>query len=113
MNDEKNLPEGVTQEHVEQLVRKHGPVYPVRVTKAGQVYIGLFRKPKLSDMSAAATFGQSAPVEAGELLYRNCKLAADPAMDTDDEVHLSAINAVAKLFRVIEAEVGEPFGAGA
>ncbi len=112
-NNDKRLPEGLAEEQLTQLVRKHGQVYPVRVPKDGLVHVGLFRKPTLADMSAAASVGTGNPMAAGELLYNTCKLAVDPALDSDDEVKLSAINAVSKLFKVLEAEVGEPFGAEA
>ena len=109
----KRLPDGVTEEQLTQFVRKHGKVYPVRVPKDGTTHVGLFRKPTLTDMSAAASVGSSNPMAAGELLFNSCKLAVDPAMDQDDEVKVAAINGVSKLFRVLEAEVGEPFGAEA
>lgn len=111
----KRLPEGVTEEQLTQFMRQHGPdkVFPVRVRKNGVVHVGIFRKPTLIDMSAAASVGTSNPVAAGELLYSTCKLAVDNAMDNDDEVKLAAINGVSKLFKVLETEVGEPFGAEA
>lgn len=110
--EDKKLPAGVTAEQVQQFVNRHKQVFPVRVPKDGQTYVGLFRKPKLSDMSAAAAIGQGDPIGAGELLYNQCKLACDPEMDSDDEVRMAAINGVSKIFRVLEAEVGEAYGAG-
>lgn len=114
MSDQKSkaLPQGVSEEQLKKLVAKHGLVYPVHVRKDGAVLTGLFRKPTLADMSAAASVGAGNPLAAGELLYNSCKLAVDPAMDNDEEVRLSAINGVGKLFRILEAEVGEPFGVG-
>lgn len=112
--NDKRLPEGVTDEQVTKFLRQYpGGVYPVKVRKDDQVHIGLFRKPTLVDMSAAASFGTSNPMGAGELLFNNCKLAIDPAMESDGEVRLAAITGVSKLFRVLEAEVGEPLGTGA
>lgn len=110
----KRYPDGVTKEQVEQWRRKHGAdkVFPVRVPKDGKVYVGVFRKPDLSDMSAAASVGQGSAVDSAELLYNSCKLAVDPQMDSDDEVKFGAMMGVGKLFRVLEAEVGEPFGDG-
>lgn len=108
----KALPEGVSEEDVAKLVRKHGQVYPLTVRRDKASYTGLFRKPTLADMSAAASVGTDNPMAAGELLYNSCKLAVDPAMDNDDEVKVAAINGVGKLFRILEAEVGEPFGGG-
>ncbi|MCW5900489.1 MAG: hypothetical protein KIT10_14590 [Flavobacteriales bacterium] len=110
--EEKRLPDGVTQEQMNQLARQHGQVFPVRVKKDGKQFCGLFRKPKLSDMSAAAAVGMNDPLAAGDLVYNSCKLAADPEMDSDDEVHLAAVKSVQSLFRVLEAEVGEAFGVG-
>lgn len=110
--EKKRLPDGVTEEQLTQWLRKHGKVYPVRVKKDDAEHLGLFRKPDLSDMSAAASVGQSNPIASAELLYNSCKLAVDPAMDSDDEVKFGAYSQVGKLFRVLEGEVGEPYGAG-
>lgn len=102
------LPMGMDPEQVRELVRKHGTVYPVSVRKDEVTYTGLFKKPTLSIMSAAASAAGSDPLRSGEVLYKNCKLVADPEMDTDEEVHLAAIGGVNRLFRLLEAEVGEP-----
>lgn len=113
MNEAKRrLPEGVTEEQVTQWVRRHKQVFPIEVAKDEVIILGLFRKPTLADMSAAASVGVNSPMAAGELLYKSCKLAVDPAMDSDDEVMVGAINAVSSLFKVLQGKVGEPFGAG-
>lgn len=104
---EVQLPAGVTEAQVAELKRTHGSVHRVAVPKDGKVYVGLFRKPDLSVMSAAASVGTSDPIAAGEVVYKSCKLAADPEMDNDGEVHLAAMGAVGNLFRQLEAEVGE------
>jgi hypothetical protein len=109
---ERQLPQGTTPEQLQELVRKHGTVYPVYVTKDDRVFAGLFKKPNLTIMGAAAAAGTSNPLRTGEVLYTNCKLVADPEMDSDEEVKLAAINQVGKLFRILEAEVGEPFAGG-
>lgn len=109
----KRLPEGVTPEQLTQWQRKHGAdkVFPVRVKKDGKEFVGVFRKPNLTDMSAAASVGQGNPMASAELLYNSCKLAVDPEIEADDELKFGAMTGVGKLFRVLEAEVGEPFGA--
>jgi hypothetical protein len=112
-NDIKRLPDGVTDEQLTQFQRKHGEVFPVRVRKDDKQFCGLFRKPKLSDMSAAQSLVSSDPMASGDLVYNSCKLAADPEMDSDEEVHLAAVKGVQRLFRVLEVEVGEAFSAGA
>lgn len=111
-NDIKRLPDGVTEEQLTKFARQHGQVFPVRVRKDDKQYCGLFRKPKLSDMSAAASMVSSDPMAAGDLVYNSCKLAADAEMDSDDEVHLKAMTLVQTLFRTLEGEVGEAFGVG-
>lgn len=100
------LPEGVTDGHVAAWKREHGKVHRVAVTKDGKVYVGLFKKPTLTIMSAAASVGND-PIAQGDLVYNSCKLAVDPGMDSDDEVHLAAMKLVGGLFRALEGEVGE------
>lgn len=107
----KRLPDGVTEEQLKKLVAKHGNVYPVRQKDGDVTYVGLFRKPNLTDMSAASSFGND-QIAAGKLVYENCKLVVDPGMEENEEVLLAAIKAVNGLFRNLQAEVGEPFGAG-
>ena len=109
-NDVSRLPEGVTEEKLKQLIAKHGTVYPIRQVDGDKVYRGLFRKPNLADMSAAASLGND-QIAAGRFVYESCKLAVDPGVEDNDEVLLAFIKGVNKLFRSLEAEVGEPFGA--
>lgn len=109
-NDVSRLPEGVTEEKLKQLTAKHGIVYPIRQVDGDKVYRGLFRKPNLADMSAASSYGND-QIAAGRMVYESCKLAVDPGVEDNDEVLLAFIKSVNKLFRSLEAEVGEPFGA--
>lgn len=106
----ERLPEGVTLEKLKALEAKHGLVYPIRQVDGDKVYRGLFRKPTLADMSAAASLGND-QIAAGRLVYESCKLAVDPGVEDNEEVLLAFIKGVNKLFRSLEAEVGEPFGA--
>lgn len=108
----RQLPTNVTEEQLQELVRKHGTVYPVYVKKDDRTVCGLFKKPDLAIMGAAASAGTNDPVKAGQLIYNSCKLVVDPEMDSDDEVKMAAMNQVGKLFRLLEGEVGEPFVAG-
>lgn len=101
------LPEGITDADVAQFKRTHGSVHRIAVPVDGKVYVGIFKKPDLSILSAAASVGAGDPIASAELVYNSCKLAADKAMDEDAEVHVAAMGAVGKLFRQLEAEVGE------
>lgn len=112
MTPDRPLPQGVTAEQLQELVRKHGTVYPVYVRKDERVITGLFRKPDLAVMGAAASAGTHDPIAGGRVIYNTCKLVVDPEMDSDDEVRLAATGQVGKLFRILEAEVGEPFAGG-
>lgn len=101
------LPEGVTEADVAALKRTHGTVHRIAVKVDGKEYVGLFKKPDLSILSAAASVGAGDPIASAELVYNSCKLRADKGMDEDAEVHVAAMGAVGKLFRQLEAEVGE------
>lgn len=103
----QTLPEGVTDADVAQLKRAHGRVHRVAVKADAKEYVGLFKTPDLSILSAAASVAASDPVAAAELVYTSCKLAADKGMDEEAEVHVAAMGAVGRLFRQLEAEVGE------
>ncbi|MBS1940309.1 MAG: hypothetical protein JST38_05475 [Bacteroidetes bacterium] len=101
------LPEGVTDADVANLKRTHGSVHRIAVKVDGKEYVGLFKKPDLNILSAAASLAGSDPIASAELVYNSCKLRADKGMDEDAEVHVAAMGAVGKLFRQLEAEVGE------
>ncbi len=112
MTKMNQLPQGVTPEDLKRLTLENPTgVYPVRVKKDDKVFVGLFRKPTLVDMSAAASMAHD-PMASAELLYNSCKRMVDPEMDSDDEVHFKAITLVGQLFRVLEGEVGEPLVGG-
>lgn len=106
-----NLPQGVTPEEIKKLLAKHKELHPITVKADGRTICGLFKKPTLSILSAAAAAGASDPLKAGEVIYTNCKVLADAEMDTNEEVHLAAITQVNGLFRILQAEVGEPLRA--
>lgn len=113
MSKEKKLPDGVTDEQVQAFIRRHGKVYTVSVEVDGQRHVGLFRKPTLADMSAASSLAATDPIGSNRVVYNSCKLVADPGMDTNEEALVAAMNKVAGLFRILQAEVGELSGAGA
>lgn len=114
MSETKNtktsgLPAGVTPEQAKELARKHGAVYPVTVRKNKKAYVGLFKRPTLSILSAAAASAGDDAIRQGQVLYANCKLAVDPEVDQDEELLFGMITGVGSLFKVLAAEVGEPF----
>jgi hypothetical protein len=104
---ELKLPQGVTEQQLTQWKRQHGKVYTVTVPQGDHVIRGLFKKPTLAILSAAASVGANDPIAAGSMVYESCKLAADVEMDTDEEVRLAAIKSVQGLFQQLTAEVGE------
>ena len=103
------LPAGVTDAELKVLVKKHGPLYPISVTRGSKTYTGLFTKPDLAIMGAAASVGKDDPIASGTILYNSCKVKVDPEMDADDEVKFGAIRSVNGLFKLLQAEVGEAF----
>lgn len=105
----KEMPEGLTEADVKKLVMQHGQLYPITVKKDGRRITGLFKKPTLSIMAAANAGGGADLVKVGTIVFNSCKVHVPAEMESDDEVKLAALNKVGGLFRVLEAEVGEPF----
>lgn len=101
------LPKHVTEADLKKLVLEHGPLFPVTVKRDGETFTGLFKKPSLGIISAASTKEDN--IAQGKLMYNSCVKAIDPEVEQDDELMLGMISGVGKLFRVLQAEVGEPY----
>lgn len=101
------LPKNVTEADLKKLVMEHGKLYPVTVRREGQSFTGLFKKPTLAILGAAST--KDDPIAQGTLMYNSCVKAVDPEVTDDEELKLAMINGVAKLFNILQAEVGEAY----
>ncbi|MBL8002392.1 MAG: hypothetical protein JNL05_10560 [Flavobacteriales bacterium] len=116
MNDRK-LPKGTTDEQLKALIAKHVTVHPITVTKDGQSYTALLKKPTIAVMAAATVASQATPgaidvYKMGQVIYRSCMLVADPEIDLDEELLAGAMLKASQLFKAAQAELGEPYVAG-
>jgi hypothetical protein len=112
MTESKKLDGGITELQLSHWKNQYGGVtaiiVPLNDALEGTEVIkvtGYFRKPDLKVIQAAAPFTDSDPVKSGLIQFDNCFLGGDEAFKTNDEVKLSAIQALNKMFKVRVAEI--------
>lgn len=108
METPKPLPKNVTPDDVKKLVLQHGKLTELTVKRDGKSYTGLFKKPTLAVLSACATKSDD-PIAAARLMYNSCKVVVDEEVEKEDELLVAMFGGVGKLFRTLQAEVGEEY----
>jgi hypothetical protein len=87
---------------------KYGAVHQIAVPidddGVNKVY-GYFRKPDLMILSACAKFSDIDPVKSGTIMFDACFLGGDEQFKTNDEVKMSSILALNRLFKIRLAEL--------
>ena len=109
MTKEDLLPGGVTQKQINHWKAQYPAVFEIIVKTddedpTKQVH-GYFRKPDLKVLQASSAFIDSDPLKSGLIQLENCFLGGDDAFKTNDEVRVSAIQALNRLFRIRLAEI--------
>lgn len=103
------LPGGVTQSQIDNW-KKDFPVYkisvPISDAEDAHKVTGYFKKPNLTVLSAATSAGND-PLRVGNIMLESLFLAGDPEIKGNDEVKMSVMLELNKLFKVRQAEVGE------
>jgi hypothetical protein len=108
MGKEEAIAGGITEGQLNHWKNQYGEikVFVIPLDDSGKKKVtGYFRKPDLKVIQAAAPFTDSDPVKAGLIQFENCFLGGDDDFKTNDEVKLSAIQALNKLFKVRVAEI--------
>ena len=108
MTEIKKLDGGITDQQISHWKNQYGEVKAIIVPldDLGETKVtGYFRKPDLKIIQAAAPFTEIDPVKSGMIQLENCFLGGDDAFKNNDEVKLSAIQALNKMFRVRVAEI--------
>lgn len=105
----KDLPGGITEAQLKQWKARWGDVYLVEIPmdegSKNQKAAGYFKKPNLETISAAAKFEQSDPIKSGMIVFENCLLHADEALQSDDVLKLSCVREISKLIQIRQGEL--------
>ena len=106
MNEEKKIIGKLSDDEVKSLKEKHGDIFAVKVTDTeGSLHVAYLRKPKRRDLSAASVAGRKDPLKFNETIMRQCWLAGDEAIRTDDYLFLAASGVISDIVEVGEAEL--------
>lgn len=109
MAKEETLPGGVTQKQIAHWKAQYGAVFEIIVktddNDPSKEVHGYFRKPDLKIIQAASKFIDTDPLKGGLIQLENCFLGGDDAFKDDDEVRVSAIQALNRIFRIRIAEI--------
>ena len=73
----KTIAGGLTQEQIDQLKKKHGPLMLVTIKPNGKEEHFWFKKPEMVTMKASAAVSQRDPLESTSILFKNCLVEGD------------------------------------
>lgn len=92
---------------IEALKKKHGAVFQITVSKGGQEFNAILRKPKLQDMQVASASEKRKPATFNVSIYQNCKIAAhtDPEIEADDELYMGALEQVNEIISFAQGSI--------
>ncbi|KAA6348041.1 hypothetical protein EZS27_004493 [termite gut metagenome] len=91
----------VTQAQIDEWKVKYGDVFCIEVD-GKIVYL---RKPDRKALSAAAIVGKSDPIKYNEILLKNCWLAGDEEIKTNDDLFLGVSGKLSGIIEIKEAEL--------
>lgn len=106
--DKELLPGDITPAQLNAWKAKYGKVFAIEVNvdeDGKDIATGYFKKPDLSVIGLVQKIGKEDPMKASISGFTNCWLGGDERFLSDDEIKLSAINEMGKLFKIRSARV--------
>ncbi|MEY4903237.1 MAG: hypothetical protein RLZZ292_1052 [Bacteroidota bacterium] len=94
-------PQEVTPEQIDAWKELHEDVW--KITVDGK--IAFLRSPDRKTLGFASSVGASDPMKFNEILLKNCWLAGDMEIQTNDKLFLSASSKLAELIEIKETEM--------
>lgn len=107
MADKNKIPGGVSQAQLDKW-KKENEVKEVTVPldDEGKSTVTCYvKKPDLTIIGAASQVAESNPLQSGLILFDNCYLGGDPETKDNDEVKMSVMVELIKMFRIRKATV--------
>ncbi len=101
MNTVNLTTQEVTPEIIENWKKQFSDVW--KITVDGKV--AFLRSPDRKTLSYASSVGTSDPLKFNEILLKNCWLAGDLEIQTNDTLFLSASSKLAELIQIKETEL--------
>lgn len=88
------------------LKEKHKDIFEISVTDdEGKTHSAVFRKPDLKVISAASKYAETDPIKSSMIVFDNCWLEGDIEIKESEELKLSVVQELGKLFKVYQATV--------
>jgi hypothetical protein len=91
----------ITPEQIAEWKAKHGDVWKITVEDK----VAFLRSPDRKTLGYASSVGASDPMKFNEILLKNCWLAGDMEIQTNDALFLSASSKLAQLIEIKETEM--------
>lgn len=91
----------VTKEQIADWKKKYGDVFKISVD--GKVCY--LHKPDRKTLSYASSVGQKDPIKFNEIMIKNCWIAGDEEIKTDDSLFLAVSEKLADVVETKEAEL--------
>lgn len=101
--EETGVVTAVSEEQIEAWKKQYGRVFKVVANE----HVCYLRKPDRRVLSASAVLGGKDPIKYNETMLKNCWLAGDMAMQTDDDLFMSVSASLSDIIEIKEAEVKE------
>lgn len=92
----------VTKKQIDEWKEKHGQVFKIEFEDGKEVYL---KKPNRKTLSYAMTQMQTNPLAFAEVILKQCFLAGDEEITTNDDYFLGASSQLEGLMEVKSAEL--------
>lgn len=91
----------ITKEQIEAWKVKYGSVFKITVDNR----VAYLRSPDRKTMSFASSVGAENPMKFNEILLKNCWLAGDEEIQTNDNLFMSISAQLAEIIEIKEAKL--------
>lgn len=91
--------EKITKEQIAEWKKQHGEIFKLEVDDK----VAILKTPDRKTLSYATSIAQKDPLKFNEILLKNCWVAGDEEIKTNDALFLSASSKLADLIEIKEA----------
>ncbi len=92
---------GLNAEAIQELKNKHGFIFEVTVTDGENEYKAICKEPTMEAMQASQAVGKTDDLKASVVLYDNCVLASDTAIQGRFLLKVQVIKAIGEKMNML------------
>jgi len=102
-HEKKHPVHGMTKTEIEKLKAKHGQLHMLVVEDKWAI----LKAPSRKVLSMASASASKDPMKFNEIILKNCMIAGDDEIQTDDAYFLAASSQISEIIEVKEAKISK------